>query len=158
MKKIIFAEIGMVLLLAVIMTLFLWKKNVKDIPLQDVKAHFMETMDLSGMEEAKDMRLKRSFALNAADYKEYIYFTPDNTMSVNEFLLVKCENESQIEEVKVGIDKRIAEQKQSFDGYGTDQTDLLNHAKIYVAGNYVGLFISRDADSWLDFVKKELEE
>ena len=89
MKKVFFVEALAVLLLAGVMLLLLYRKTPADVPLSDVNSALSVKYSLSGMEPAGDMRMKRTFSLNASDYREYIYYAPDNTMSVNEILIVK---------------------------------------------------------------------
>lgn len=150
-------EAAFVLLLLLIMLLLLHKKEPKNVPLSSVDTAFTSAFQVEGMEKAKAMRLKRAFSLNADDYEEVLYYTPDNTMSVNELLVLKLRDESQLEAVKAGIDARIETQKKSFDGYGTDQTELLNHAVFCTEGRYVCFMVGRDADRWLETVKKVWE-
>ena len=154
MKKVFFAEVLAVLALAAVMLLLLYKKEPADVPLSEVDRVFTDSFPTDGMEPAKDMRFKRSYGLNAADYEEVLYYIPDNTMSVNEFLVVKCFHEADTEAVLRACEARIAAQKRSFDGYGTNQTALLNQAELYSSGRYVCLFISEHASEWLTAVKK----
>ena len=158
MKKVLAAEIASLILLAIVMMLLLSGKNTKDVPLSQVDAAFSAEFSLDGMEKAGELRFKRAFGLNAADYQEVLYYTPDNTMSVNEFLVVRMKDESQLPEVRAGLDARLATQKKNFDGYGTDQTALLNDAKIWTAGPYAVFIVSREADAQLSFVEDLLQE
>lgn len=158
MKKVLFAELIAVLMLGLVMTLLLSGKKTKEVPLDEVDAAFSSQFSLEGMEKAGEMRLKRAFSLNAADFSEFLYYTPDNTMSVNELLLVRTKDESQKDVVLRGIEARLATQKKNFDGYGTDQTELLNHAKIFSAGPYIALIVSREADAQLAFMEDALTE
>ena len=68
MKKILPLEVLFVLLLAGVMALLLWKKEPDDLPLTDLEQAVLSSCTLTGMEKAGDMRLKRAFGLNAADY------------------------------------------------------------------------------------------
>ena len=154
MKKVFFSGLAAILALAGVMFLLLYKKDPKDVPLTDVDQMLTENFSVEGMEPAKDMRFKRSYGLNSADYEEILYYVPDNTMSVNEFLVVKCFDEADTTDVVTACEERIAAQKRSFDGYGTNQTALLNQAELYVAGRYVCLFVSEHAAEWLAAVKK----
>ena len=157
MKKAVFIEAVFVLLLALVMVLLLWKKELKDVPLSEVDAAFTAEYDLTGMEKGGAMRLKRAFSLNADDYEEVLYYTPDNTMSVNEFLVIRLKEESQADAVLAGLNSRLETQKKSFDGYGKDERELLNHAVIYTDGRYLCFFVGREADRWLETVKKVWE-
>ena len=154
MRKIFFAEFIAVLALAGVMFLLLYKKGPKDVALTSVDDMFIRSFSTEGMEPAQDMRFKRSYGLNAADYEEVLYYVPDNTMSVNEFLIVKCFDPADTDTVVSACEERIAAQKRSFDGYGTNQTALLNQAELYVSGRYVCLFVSEHAAEWLSAVKK----
>ncbi|MBQ6549860.1 MAG: DUF4358 domain-containing protein [Lachnospiraceae bacterium] len=154
MNKIILAELLAVLLLAGVMFLLLYKKDPADVPLTLVNDALTGSFSTDGMEPAGDMRFKRSYGLNAADYEEILYYIPDNTMSVNEFLVVKCVNEADTDTVVRACEARLATQKKAFDGYGTNQTALLNHAELYSSGPYVCLFVSEQASEWLAAVKQ----
>ena len=154
MKKIMLTMVLSVLVLAGLMVLFLYQKPPKDIALGDIEKVFLEEYSIDGMEKAGDMRMKRAFGLNAADFEEYLYYTPDNTMSVNELLIVKLRDESQADNVLSAMESRLNTQKKNFDGYGTNQTDLLNHAKVFGEGRYVCFLVSEDVDGWYDTVRK----
>ena len=154
MKKVVLAEISALVLLAAVMFLLLYKKDPADVPLSLVNDALTGSFSTDGMEPAGDMRFKRSYGLNAADYEEILYYIPDNTMSVNEFLVVKCADEADADTVVRACEARLAAQKRSFDGYGTNQTALLNGAELYTSGRYVCLFVSEQASEWLAAVKK----
>ena len=157
MKKVFFAEVLAVLLLAGVMAVLLYRKTPADVPLDDVNRRLQENCSLSGMEEAGDLRMKRAFLLNAADYEEYLYYAPDNTMSVNEILIVKCADESAFPGISEAFSERLAVQKKNFDGYGTDQTALLNQAKTGFDAPYAWFLVGADADEWLDTAKSVWE-
>ena len=68
-------------------------------------------------------------------------------MGAEELLIVKLTSVDQAEAVRSAIDARLQTQKNTFDGYGVEQTDLLtNHAAVEVRGNYVLFVVSRTAD------------
>ena len=157
-KKVLLTELIAVLLLVLVMVLLLSNKRTREVPLAEVDAAFSAGFSTEGMEKAGEMRFKRAFGLNAADYQELLYYTPDNTMSVNEYLLLRVKDEAQLTEIRAGIERRLETQKKNFDGYGTDQTELLNKAKIWSAGPYIAFIVSREADAQLDFTADMLEE
>lgn len=157
MKKVLLPEALALLVLAGIMALLLLKKTPADVPLSEIRERLTSQFTPEEMEEAGDMRLKRAFSLNAADFDEYIYFAPDNTMSVNEFLLIKCSDESRIPEIMNAFESRLAVQKKNFEGYGTDQTALLNDAVTGSDGSYAWFIVGHDADAWLAAVKAAWE-
>jgi len=158
LKKIVLVEAGLLLLLAGVMTLLLLKTEPKDVSIEAVESAFMNKCAFDQMEQAGDMRLKRAFSLNAADYDGYLYFTPNNTMSVDEFLVIKLQEDSQADAVLSAIDYRLATQKRNFDGYGVDQTDLLNNATILQDGNYIVFAVGDGAETWVNIVRKVWEQ
>ena len=78
------------------------------------------------MEKGDIKSLKRFYKLNANDYDGFILYTPQSTMDVNEVLIVKVKDKSQIESLEDSIDSRINYQLQSFSGYGPEQCALVN--------------------------------
>ena len=75
-------------------------------------------------------------------------------MSVNEILVVKLKDKSQAETVEKAAEKRLSTQKSSFEGYGVEQTKLINSAVLDSRGYYVMLTISEDADAIYAAFKK----
>ena len=69
---------------------------------------------------------------------------------------MKVADESQKEAVQTAVENRLSVQKKNFDGYGIDQTDILNRAEIWSDGSYVCLIVNKDASEWLDALKKIL--
>ena len=158
MNKIILAELLAVLLLAGVMFLLLYKKDPADVPLTLVNDALTGSFSTDGMEPAGDMRFKRSYGLNAADYEEILYYIPDNTMSVAELLIVKTADESRNQEVLDAVEARVAAQKNNFLNYGTDQTFLLEHAQVFSLGNYVVFVCGTDAEAMASVIRKEISE
>jgi len=157
MKRVLFFEIIALAALVFLLLFLLRGTATREVALSEVEEQITANFSMDGMEKVSDMRLKRSFGLNPADYAEVIYYAPNNTMSVNEFFLVKVSDE-QKDQVHSAIEERIATQKVNFDGYGTDQTDLLNHAVILQDGPYMGLLIGENAQAMAEICKKVWEE
>jgi hypothetical protein len=158
MKKVIMAQVGAVLLLVLIIVLLLWQKEPADISLDVVEEQMGFDTSSYAMEKAGTMRLKRAFGINGADYDEVLYYTPSNTMSVEEFLMIKVENEGQLESIRNAMESRLETQQKAFDGYGTDQMALLEDAVIYQTGPYICFLVSEDANQWRDTIKTILKE
>lgn len=154
MKRVLLTEALLVLLLAGVMVLLLYKKEPKDVPLEGVRAAVLESCDLTGLEEARDMRLKRAFALTPEDCAEYLYFAPANTMSVDEVLIVKTADPSQLPRIRTAIEARIDAEKTAFDGYGIEQVARLNEAKIVEDGPYIIYSCGPHADDFVSAAKR----
>ncbi len=89
-------------------------------------------------QKADERMLRRLYGLNPSDYAEIVLYYPASNMGVEELLLVKLKDTAQAETIEAAIAARLAAQKQSFDGYGVEQTALLNNnAVTEVRGNYI---------------------
>lgn len=141
------------------MFFLLYQKGTKDVSLADIVAPVIERSEaFREMEKADEMKFKRSFQKNPMDFAEVLYYRPDNTMSVNEIAIVKTPDDVLKKEIEEAYRKRIDEQKKNFDGYGTNQTYLLEHAVTFTDGDYVCLFIGENADALSENVRKSWEE
>lgn len=139
--KLSFLELARLALVA--MTVFLLIFLVGSAPDADVSLGELEAVTapelLEGETQKADERmLRRLYGLNPSDYAEIVLYYPASNMGVEELLLVKLKDTAQAETVEAAIAARLAAQKQSFDGYGVEQTALLNNnAVTEVRGNYI---------------------
>ena len=157
MKKVIFAELALVLLLAGVMALLLYQKEPRtDVTETEVHTMFASVQGDAPVNAAGTLRIRRIFGLNAADHDLIIYYTPVDSMDVCEFMLIRTE-EANLSSVKAAMENRIASQLAAFTNYGPQQTELLDKAIIWECGNYLCLIVSEEPEIWLDAVKALLE-
>ncbi len=102
-----------------------------------------EATDLTPMQEADNQMLKRLYGLDSSLYDGVLLYYPTTNMGAEELLLVKMADTSQAAEVQAAMENRLATQKKSFDGYGAEQTAMLEKSILKVRGNYA-LFISAE--------------
>ncbi|MGM9554277.1 MAG: DUF4358 domain-containing protein [Faecousia sp.] len=139
--KLSFLELARIALAA--MTVFLLIFMVGSAPETNISLEELEAVTapqlLEGEAQKADERmLRRLYGLNPSDYAEIVLYYPASNMGVEELLLVKLNDTAQAETVEAAIAARLAAQKQSFDGYGVEQTALLNNnAVTEVRGNYI---------------------
>ena len=95
------------------------------------------------MKKGTTQDLKKYYSLNANDYEGISLYIPDDVMSVNEILVIKVKNESQIETVEKAVESRVNTQEKNFEGYGVEQTKLIHAAIIETRGRYVLLQFQR---------------
>ena len=111
-----------------------------------IEKNITKSVSVKGMKKATAQDLKKYYGLNANDYDGTMLYIPDDVMSVNEILVVKVKDESQVESVESAVEERLSTQKKSFEGYGVEQTKLLRSAIEESKGYYVLLAVSKDAD------------
>lgn len=104
-------------------------------------------MDLSNVLEADNQMIRRLYGLDIAAYEGCILYYPATNMGAEELLIVKLADPEQAQTVQSAIEKRLQTQKNTFDGYGVEQYDLLtNHAVVEVRGNYVLFAVGQTSD------------
>ena len=108
------------------------------------------------MYKRQSQDLKKYYGLNANDYAGTMLYIPDDVMSVNEILVVKVKDKSQVEDVEKAVEERLSTQKKSFEGYGVKQTRLLHSAIDETRGYYILLAVSKDADRIEDAFKNSI--
>ena len=139
--KLSFLEIGRLLLAAmtvVLLILLVGSAPDTDISLGEIEAVTAPQLLQGEAQKADERMLRRLYRLNPSDYEEIVLYSPASNMGVEELLLVKLNDTAQTETVEAAVEARLAAQKQSFDGYGVEQTALLNNnAVTEVRGRYV---------------------
>ena len=102
-----------------------------------------EAADLTPMQLADNQMLKRLYGVDGSAFDGVLLYYPTTNMGAEELFLVKMADTSQAQEVQAAMENRLATQKKSFDGYGAEQTAMLEKSIIKVRGNYA-LFISAE--------------
>lgn len=135
-----------VVLAAVILLVFMFGGNtVSDADPDAVCAAVTETLDLSTMKEGDNQLIKRLYGLDPSAYEACVLYAPTTNMGAEELLIVKLTDTSQQETVRAAIEARLETQKNTFEGYGVEQFELLtNKSVIEIRGNYV-LFVVNTA-------------
>jgi hypothetical protein len=148
----------MVIILAFYIMILINSNEVSDKSVDEIIASCENLIDLDSAEKKGYQELKQYYGLNEGDLEGYAYYGPISMMDVTEVLIVKTFDSSQCEDIEDAIEKRLSEQKNNFNGYGTNQMDLLNHSVIKTKGNYVFFAVAENADeiaeNFLKAIKK----
>lgn len=104
-------------------------------------------MDLTNVVEADNQMIRRLYGLDVSAYESCVLYYPATNMGAQELLIVKLAESAQAETLEQAIQSRLETQKNTFDGYGVEQYDLLtNHSVIEIRGNYVLFVVDADSD------------
>lgn len=115
---------------------------------QEVAEAVTSAVDMENMQLADNQMVKRFYGLDPADYEGCILYYPNTNMMAEEVLIVKLKDISQQQTVSDAIETRLQTQKNTFEGYGVEQFDLLtNHAVVELRGNYVLFVVSDHAEA-----------
>ncbi len=108
---------------------------------EDVAAAVTQTIDMTNMVEADNQMVKRLYGLDPASFDGCILYYPTTNMMAEELLIIRLADMSQQDAVRTAIENRLQTQKNTFEGYGVEQFDMLtNNSVIEIRGNYV-LFV-----------------
>lgn len=132
-----YLRIGLAFLLVVFILLDLWGGHVKDADMDLVIEQVTKAAGMEGSKPAEARMVKRFYGLNPGDYESVVLYAPADNMDARELLIVKLKSSSQREEVEDAIGQRLDVQLKSFDGYGAEQTALLEAHVLRTKGNYV---------------------
>ena len=146
--KLTLMEVGRVAAVALIaVLLFLMAGNSPrgDIPVEKLESAALPLLKEGEYQAGDGRMLRRFYGLNPADYEGVVFYYPSTNMGVEELLILKLTDASQGEAAEQAIEARLAAQKESFDGYGVEQTDMLNnHAVVEIRGRYVLFTVSEN--------------
>ena len=113
----------------------------------DVEAAVVAEIDMTNMLQGDNKMIKRFYGLDPAAFESCVLYYPTTNMMAEELLIVKLSDVSQQEMVRSAVEARIATQKNTFEGYGVEQFEMLSHnAVVEVRGNYV-LFVVNAASA-----------
>ena len=105
---------------------------------QDVSAAVMKTVDTANMQQAENRMVKRLYGLEPGSFEGCLLYYPTTNMGAEEVLIVKLSDTAQGELVADAVQQRLQTQRNTFEGYGVEQFDLLtNHYVLQVQGNFV---------------------
>ena len=97
--------------------------------------------DLSNMQLADNQMIRRLYGLDPAAYEGVLLYYPVTNMGAEELLLVKLADAGQRDSVREAVEGRLATQLTSFEGYGAEQTAMLQNSVVEARNSYV-LFCS----------------
>ena len=118
---------------------------------KDIQKSIVETGLVKNMEETG------YYGLNSSDFDSVVLYTPESSMEVDEMLIVKVKDKSQIEGLEDTIDNRVNSQLQSFGSYGPEQCGLLNNYELKTEGKYVFFAVSENAEKLKEAFKEAIK-
>ncbi len=123
---------------------------------EDVVNAVMPYMDTDKVQAGDNNMIQKLYGLDLSEFEGATLYYPVTNMDADELFIIKLKDSSQQKEVEDAINSRLATQLASFDGYGDEQTAMLNASHIYVSGNYAIFISGNQADAGLAAFKKAL--
>lgn len=121
--------------------------RVSSASFDDVSRAVLDQLDLDEMQPADAQMIRRLYGFAPSEMDGCTLYYPSTNMGARELLLVKLSDLSQQKAVTAAITARRQTQMNSFEGYGIEQYDLLEHSFLEVQGNYILFVVHEKADA-----------
>ncbi|MBQ0001785.1 MAG: DUF4358 domain-containing protein, partial [Clostridiales bacterium] len=145
-SPLLFLRVILVIALLVIMVRTQFAEKNSSVSVETMEAKIMAVVDAGNMMEKSTNRMfKKFYGLNAGDYDGVVFYKPVSGMNAEEMVIIRLADNSQAEAAVQAIEQRLASQKNSLEGYGVEQTALLNQPVLQSHGNYVFYIVHEKA-------------
>ncbi|MGL4654921.1 MAG: DUF4358 domain-containing protein [Sarcina sp.] len=131
--------------------------NYKDINLDVIENKIDTTLNTETYSKGSSKDLRKIFGINSDDVLDYVIYTPAYTMDVNEILIIKLKDRSNINTIKDTIDARVESQIATFGSYGLTQCALLDDYILKSKGNYIFYCVSSDNEKIYEIFKESIK-
>lgn len=133
-------------------------ESVKNISINDISSQMLKAeKNISQLKKCGDKNLYKYYSLDSSSLDGYMYYKSSSPMAVDEILIVKADRH-RTGEIEDAINARISAQKTNFEGYGAEQTALLEQHAFITKDCYVFFAVSKNAQSWLETFKNIVED
>ena len=141
---------GRILKCALLVVLFAFlaivysRENAKDVSMDKIEAQLIKKTNIEKLQKQKPRDLVQFIGL----YEAVLYYKSKEALSVDEVLVIKVRNKSDVKAVKDAVEKRITSQIEAFDNYGPEQVKELKNAIVTSRGKYVFYGVAKDPDKY----------
>ena len=146
----------LLLILAVYITLLFLAKGGRSATFEQVSDAVKKAADFSKMELVDSRRFRQFYGLNENEFEGVMCYYTNQTMEVEEVLLIKAKTAGDAQKAKEAAEARVQTQIKNFEGYGAAQVKLLKNAVVKVRGDYMFMAVSPDAEKLEKAFKKSL--
>ena len=119
-----YIKIALVVLLLGFIVFDMRRDPISNAQIDTVEKAVVSVSDFKDASPSENRMVKRFYGLNPKDYEGAILYAPSDNMDAKELFLIK-----------------LTDVKKSFEGYGAEQTKLLNDHVLEVKGNYILYYV-----------------
>lgn len=133
-----------------VLLLFLFLTNVyhnagaKDVPLSSIDRALRAETGITSLHKCNSRELLQYLGIDDSMTRSFLYYKTTQALGVEEMLIIKTRQKQDLETVQDCVESRIDSQIRIFEGYGQQQTAMLNHAAIVIRGNYLFYCVAPD--------------
>ncbi|MBR2188293.1 MAG: DUF4358 domain-containing protein [Eubacterium sp.] len=115
-------------------------------PFDRVKTAVLSAAETKNMTEGDSLMIRRLYELDQSAYQGAALYYPASNMAAEELLLVQLADAGQKDQVLSAVQDRLQAQKDNFEGYGVEQTDMLSRSITEAKGNYILFVVAEDPE------------
>ncbi|MDD5794600.1 DUF4358 domain-containing protein [Clostridium sp. HCP1S3_B4] len=146
--------LSVAILFFISLNIYSCSNDIQNVDLNEAVKSIMENDSDEIFKDGASKEFKRYYGLNINDYDQVILKLPNSNMDVNEILIVKVKNESDIDLLEESIDARVENQGNIFKDYAPEQYSIVQDYELYIKDNIVFFVISKNAES----IKKNFKD
>lgn len=136
-----YIKITLVVLLLGFIVFDMRRDPISNAQIDTVEKAVVSVSDFKDASPSENRMAKRFYGLNQRIMKGQFSMRLLTIWMQKELFLIKLTDVSQSDAVQDAIEERLDTQKKSFEGYGAEQTKLLNDHVLEVKGNYILYYV-----------------
>ena len=137
-------KVFFVILLILFLTSVYHNAGAKDIPLSAIDRELRAETGITSLHKCSARELLQHLGIDDSMAKSFLYYKTTKALGVEEMLIIKTRRKQDLEMVQDLVESRIDSQIRIFEGYGPEQTAMLNHAAVITRGNYLFYCVAPD--------------
>jgi hypothetical protein len=134
----------LIIFLAIVYT----NANAKNVSMSKIEDQLKSKTDITSMQRCNNRQLMQFMGLDYTNYNGYIYYKSKEALGVDEILIVKVKQRSDLTSVQESVESRIDSQISTFESYGPTQVSLLKNAIVYKKGKYLFYCVAKNPDKY----------
>lgn len=123
---------------------------------EEVAENIEAGLETDSLTKQNVQALKRYYGLNGADYEGAALYMAEDSISVEEILVVKAKSDRQVHMIRDAARERVNSRKNSLENVSPEQVKVLDEAQVLVRGRFVFFVISENAQEYAGLFTESL--
>lgn len=146
-KKLNAAKATLIILLAVFLFFIGRPEATRQLAAETLQTLYEQDAQAADMVQGDEQALMRLYGIDADDIGAFLLYYPKASTDVDELLILQTKD-GRLGTYTALVQERLAARKTAFDGYGMEQSGLLEKSKLVVYGDCLFFGISDQVGLW----------
>ena len=125
-------------------------------PVADIYKQIEETVTLPELIDSDSNYIKNYYALDTADFEEYVFKSSADMMKADTIILIKAKDTDTVKKVEEQLGLILEQLKKENENYNPSEYEIINKGQLASKGNYVYLVISPDVDAIVNVINQNI--